>query len=134
MLLWMRQITKKDRLFTEHGPRIYSDSYKNAKSLLSDMGISFNEIFTPYHFTMSNIGGPALSHFSTKEKLKIVWEYIKFFINTDHGKSTPVAEYLSNNNFSEKAKDFVNRLCHLSDGAGSDRYRVGYPKDDLCSS
>jgi UDP-galactopyranose mutase len=50
------RVTRINGLFTEHGPRIYSNSYINTKELLKKMDINFEKLFKPYNFTISNIG------------------------------------------------------------------------------
>ena len=50
------RVLRVDGLFTEHGPRVYSDVYLNFINFLNDMDIDFNDIFTLYSFDISNIG------------------------------------------------------------------------------
>jgi len=49
--------SSNELLFTEHGPRIYSDTYTVFISLLKDMNLNFYDLFTEYNFTISQIGG-----------------------------------------------------------------------------
>lgn len=111
-------------LFTEHGPRIYSNSYKNTISLLEDMGYSFSDFFTPYIFSILTIGGQSLENFTFTEKLKIGYEYFKLLFNNSYGKDISVKSFTENNNFSDRSKDYLNRLCRLTDGAGYERYSL----------
>ena len=110
--------------FTEHGPRIYLNNYLTTISLLNDMKIDFNQLFTPYKFQLSNIGGQSLSHFTLKEMFLLTINYLLFSINKKHTRQITMAEFMDKNNFTNDAKDYVDRLCRLTDGAGSDRYTL----------
>ena len=46
-----------EKIFTEHGPRIYSSSYKNFDFLLNEMNTSLIKIFKPYNFQLLNSNG-----------------------------------------------------------------------------
>jgi len=117
-------VIRVNGLFTEHSPRIYSDSYKNMKNILKMMELEWDDFFTPYLFGISNIGGNSLNNFTLREKFHFGKEYIKLMFNSKHGWSIPVLHFMIKYNFSNKAKDYVDRLCRLSDGAGSDRYTL----------
>ena len=49
------KVVRVNGYFTEHGPRVYSDSYVMFKEILSDMGFAFEDLFKPYKFKISNI-------------------------------------------------------------------------------
>ena len=51
------RVRRVDKIFTEHGPRIYSNTYKNFQMLLKDMDSDFYKLFTPSNFSISESGG-----------------------------------------------------------------------------
>jgi hypothetical protein len=112
-------------LFTEHGPRIYSNSYVNTINLLKDMNLNFYDIFTPYNFTISNIQGESFKNFTLIELVKLSKEFLKIFFGLDkYSRNISVEKFMSNNGFTQKSLDYADRLCRLTDGAGSDRYSL----------
>ena len=118
------RVKRVNGLFTEHGPRIYSSSFINTKELLSKLNIQFNEIFTPYNFTMSDIGNYSVKNFSIGEIISFVYSFIKLIINTNYGKNISMETFMKENNFSESTKDYVDRMCRLTDGASSETYSL----------
>jgi hypothetical protein len=110
-----------NNLFSEHGPRIYIDNYLMFKKILSEMNMDFHELFTPYQFGISNIGGKTTEHLSTKE-LFILTKAL-FNLNESY-KKISVKNYVENYNFSNNAKDYLDRLCRLTDGGGIDKYTL----------
>ena len=115
------RVLRVDGLFTEHGPRIYSNSYVNTIQILKKMGIKFDDIFTPYNFSISNIGGKTISNLSFTEIIRLGWE---FMLNSSNNKKISMDEYMTKNNFSKEAKDYINRLCLLTDGASANKYTL----------
>ena len=115
------RVLRVNGIFTEHGPRIYSSSYVNTIHILKNMGIEFYDLFTPYNFSISNIGGKSISNLSFKELLKLAWE---FLINSSNNKKLSMDQYMNKHNFSLESRDYINRLCLLTDGASSDKYTL----------
>lgn len=114
-----------EELFTEHSPRIYSNSYQNFQTLLKDMNTDFTCLFTPYNFSISEIGGQTVfSTFSRSEFLSFGLQFIPLIFNSNYGMDTTVGQFMDNNNFSESSKDLVNRLTRLTDGAGADKFTL----------
>ena len=111
-------------MFTEHSPRIYSNSYINFQQILSAMNINFFDIFTPYNFTISNIGGKTFSSLHWCEILYFIKEFFKLFFNKNHGRNIALEKFLHSHNFSDTSIDFIDRLCRLTDGSGIDRYTL----------
>ncbi len=118
------RVTRVDKLFTEHSPRIYSSNYINTKMLLKHMNINMDDIFTKYKFNISEIGGDSISNLSLREILCLSWEFIKLIIYSNHGVDTSMNELMSSCNFSPNTKSYIDKLCRLTDGAGSDRYTL----------
>lgn len=115
------RVHRINRLFTEHGPRIYVDNFIMFKNLLEDMGLNFDDLFIPYHFNMSNIGGGIMDNLSLSE----LWSLAKKFIDINSSyKKISMDDFMNKNNFSNKAKDYIDRLCRLTDGAGSDKFTL----------
>jgi len=112
-------------LFTEHGPRIYSDSYKNFRMLLKDMNQDFFKLFVPYNFSISEIGGQTI--FTTlkfSELLKLAWQFFLLILNNEHGINTSLKDFMTKSNFQDKSIDMIDRVARLTDGADSNRYTL----------
>ena len=118
------RVRRVDGYFSEHGPRIYSDSYVNTIKLLEKMGINFYDHFTPYNFTISEIGGENIFDFKMIEIFWLVIEFIRFMINPNFSKKTTCLDFMTNHNFTKKTIDYIDRLCRLTDGAGADKYTL----------
>lgn len=118
------RVRRVDGYFTEHGPRIYSDSYVNTIALLNSMGINFYDYFTPYNFSMSRIGGENIFNFKVIELFWLTYEFIRLMFNPQHGKSITCLEFMNKHHFTDKTIDYIDRLCRLTDGAGADKYTL----------
>jgi UDP-galactopyranose mutase len=116
---------KNEFLFTEHGPRVYSSTYRVFDMLLSKMDVSFTELFTPYNFNLTSIGKQTIwTSLNYSELIKISFEFLKLIINDKHGRDINLQNYLIQTNFSKKAIDIIDRICRLTDGAGIDKYTL----------
>lgn len=114
-----------EKIFTEHSPRIYSTSYKNFEVILKDMNTSFYDLFTPYNFSMSQIGGETVfSTFSFSEIFKMGLQFFLLIFNNKHGMNITMEEFMNNHNFKDSSKQLVDRLTRLTDGSGADRYTL----------
>jgi predicted NAD/FAD-dependent oxidoreductase len=113
-----------EKLFSEHGPRVYSDSYLNFKTLLHNMGEKFEDLFTPYNFNFTTIGGVSVKKMHYSEIFKFVIEFLKFSINPTYSKTISVLQFSKNNNFSKETIDYLDAVCRLTDGANSDTYTL----------
>lgn len=105
--------------FTEHGPRVYSTSYKTLQRIIGDMGGDFNEMFTPYKFNIRQIGNRSISSMSFYELYKLTLAYINHMIYSDF---TSMKEYTKD--FTPETIDYLDRLCRLTDGASLSNYTV----------
>jgi len=115
----------KENLFTEHGPRVYTGAYVNFKGLLKDIGVEFHDIFTPYRFNFTRIGNETIwKTLSGRELLVLIKDFLQLLAYSDHGKDVTMEEYVKLNRFSDKTRDVIDRLCRLTDGAGSDRFTL----------
>lgn len=111
--------------FTEHGPRVYSSSYKCFQNLLKDMNLDFYKLFTPYQFNISNIGDSGfLDVLGAFEILSFMRAYVECFLFRINYKNTSVLEYMEDKLFNDESKDYIDRICRLTDGAGADNYSM----------
>ena len=117
-------VHRVDGLFTEHGPRVYSNSYLNFIDLLKDMNLDFDDLFTLYDFNITNIGGKNHHSLTNFEKASFINAFIKLTIFPSYGKNISILKFMEDNNFSEESKEYIDRTCRLTDGATSDRYTL----------
>ena len=116
---------ENEKVFTEHSPRIYSNSYKNFQMLLKDMNTDFYDLFTPYNFSIFQIGNQTvLSVLNYKEKFLFIKEFIKLLFDNNHGKNITLSKFMNKNNFNSKSYDLIDRMARLTDGASADKYTL----------
>lgn len=116
---------KNEQLFTEHGPRVYSSTYQNFKTLLNDMDTSFKELFTLYNFQIDKIGKETiLSTLNFSELFHIVSNFVKLIFNNNHGSNISMKMFMENNNYSLKSIDMIDRICRLTDGGDINKYTL----------
>jgi len=115
------RVNRVDNLFVEHGPRVYSDAYVNFRQLLKEWNYNFYDLFIKYDFQISNIGGKSIQRLNNKEITLFILEFIKLILGNYNSKFISVKDFLDKNKFSDNAKDYLDRVCRLTDGAGSDR-------------
>ena len=116
------RVQRVDELFTEHGPRVYSDSYINFIDLLEDMDLKFNDLFTEYNFDSSNIGNKTKYDLSKYELICFTLALLKLSFVENYGKS--IKTFMDQNSFSDESKEYIDRVCRLTDGATSDKYTL----------
>lgn len=111
-------------LFTEHGPRVYGSTYKTFIELLKDINLSFFDLFTPYNFSIGEIGGETVwSTLNIREFIILTIAFLKV-VFSDYGKNISVYDFSKSNNFSESSIDIMDRICRLTDGADSSNYTL----------
>ena len=115
-------VRRKNGLFSEHGPRVYSSTYVTTAKLLSQMGISFDKIFTPYKFEVGSIGGKTISSLKTWEVFQLAISYALSAVYPQYYKSFSMRDYCKD--FSASTVEYFDRLCRLTDGAGIENYSV----------
>ena len=119
------RVRRVDQMFTEHGPRVYSSTYKVFQSLLKEMGLNFFDMFKKYNFSINNIGNMTIfSTLSYRELYKLSIEFIKLIFINDHGRNTIMKDYLTSNNFNINSIEIIDRTCKLTDGGGIDKYTL----------
>lgn len=111
--------------FTEHGPRVYSTTYKVFQQLLKSMNYEFSDFFVKYNFQIATIGNETIqSVLKWNEALELFKTFLQFTINTSHGKDISIKTYMEQHKFSEKTQDMIERICRLTDGGESTRYTL----------
>lgn len=118
------RVSRDNSLFTEHGPRIYSSAYYNVKTILEKIGTSWDDSFTPYHFNIGDIQGYTFNRFSIREKVILVFEFLKLLCGSRASKRESMSNFTSRHSFSKLSVDYIDRICRLTDGAGPDRYTL----------
>jgi uncharacterized protein with NAD-binding domain and iron-sulfur cluster len=111
--------------FTEHGPRVYSNTYTVFQQLLAEMGLKFDDLFVKYNFSITQIGGETIfSVLSWKELFLFAIEFIKLILNEYHGRNTLLENFLESHHFTSDSKEMLDRICKLTDGGGIDKYTL----------
>lgn len=110
--------------FTEHGPRVYINSYLNFIEILKLFNIDFYDAFSPYkhNFPVGTIEFFSIASFY--EIICLTMNYIAFIFSTSWTTKITMKTFLHDNKFSEKTIDYVNKLCKLTDGADITRYTL----------
>jgi hypothetical protein len=121
------RVDRVNGLFSEHGPRIYSSGYLNFHSLLKEHKVKSG--FKPYKFTITpsltrkssdNTASQALNVFSGTELLYLGGCYFHCMIDSNYYLSR--SSHTVFGHFSKKSLDYIDKICRLTDGAGSKRY------------
>ena len=83
------------------------------------MDIKFDNIFRKYK-TINKIN----SGLTIKEMYYIIKTYTKLLLDDNYGLDISTNSFLTNYNFNDKSKDYIDRICRLTDGADSSRYTL----------
>jgi hypothetical protein len=125
------KVLRVNGYFTEHGPRIYSNSFLMFIELLADMDIAFTDLFIPYKSKSTDIDDKTIQinnkinlNLTFNEIMALLLAFLKLIINKDYGRTISIKDFMKKNNFSENSYDFIERLCLLSDGATIDNYTL----------
>jgi len=119
------RVRRVNNLFTEHGPRVYSDSYLIFKQFLNDMGYNFKHLFKKYNFNITSISNQTIfSTLSFNELFRLTIDFIQLCLFENHGRYTLLENYLHTYQFSHKSIDIINRICKLTDGGGIDKFTL----------
>ena len=114
-------VKRVNGLFSEHGPRIYIDNYFSFKKILKNIGTSFDELFTKYNFGSSNVFNEVNANLSIKEMFTL---FSCFICLNNSYKKISLEEFMNNNNFSKRAKSFLERVGKLTDGGDAKKYTL----------
>jgi len=125
------KVLRVNGYFTEHGPRIYSNSFLMFIELLADMDIAFTDLFIPYKSKPTDIDDKTIQinnkinlNLTFNEIMALLLAFLKLIVNKDYGRTVSMKDFMKKNNFSENSYDFIERLCLLSDGATIDNYTL----------
>lgn len=118
------KVLRVNGYFTEHGPRVYSNSFLMFIEILSDMNIAFTDLFIPYKFKHVNIDNKTILSLNFNEIMALLSAFIKLIVNKDYGKTVSIKDFMIENNFSESSYDYIERLCLLTDGATIEDYTL----------
>jgi hypothetical protein len=118
------KVLRVNGYFTEHGPRVYSNSFLMFIQILSDMNIAFTDLFIPYNFKHTNIDNKTILSLNFNEIMALLSAFLKLIVNKDHGKTVSIKDFMIENNFSESSYDYIERLCLLTDGATIEDYTL----------
>jgi hypothetical protein len=119
-----RQKYENEYYFSEHGPRLYFNNYVNFKTILSIIGVKFSDLFVKYNLSYFEILYNTTikeNIFTINESFIMTIDFFKLLGNPNYAKNTSMDEYLTINNFSDKAVNYINRVCRLMDGGGLDK-------------
>jgi protoporphyrinogen oxidase len=118
------RVQRVDGYFSEHGPRVYSNSYVMFIEILKDLEMEFNDYFTEYDYDLSKIKNQNVSSLSYNEKNALYWAFIRLIFNPNYGKNISIKQFCDDNNFSDKAKEYFEKFCRLTDGASIENYTL----------
>lgn len=104
--------------FTEHGPRVYLNNYVTFIAWLEDMGLQFDDYFTDYKFTMTPGEMPKMP---VKDWFYLAWHHFVFTLSPGRYKSLSMNDVFKEK-LNDSTMDYLDRICRLTDGAGSDTY------------
>lgn len=120
-----RVLENNEMLFTEHGPRVYSNAYVNTAMILEKLGTTFSDVFTPYNFNIFNIGNETIfSTLKINELISLTLYYFPLLVNSDYGNDISMKDFMNNHKFSEETTRMIDRICRTSDGADISRYTL----------
>lgn len=115
---------KTNKLFTEHGPRIYLSNYKNFQFLLKDMGQEFGSLFTPYRYSIQREVVRRMTSLTAREWAGLAGAFLLFLADENYGKKSTLQQFGRKHHFQNKTMDLLDRVARMTDGAGSDRYTM----------
>jgi hypothetical protein len=118
------KVLRVNGYFTEHGPRVYSDSFVMFNEILLEMGFTYTDLFNPYKFKISNIDNKTILELTFNEKTALVLAFLKLIVNKNYGKTTSMKQFMNEKQFTEGSYDYIERLCRLTDGASVEDYTL----------
>jgi len=93
------RVQRVDGYFTEHGPRVYSNSNLMFIELLKDMDIDFFQIFTEYKASIAKIDKKTVASLKKKEKRALIFAFLRLIIDSNYGKDISIQKFIDDNNF-----------------------------------
>ena len=102
----------------EHGPRVYSEAFVNARKWLNDMGINMMDYMKPYKSGFLAIAKKMGSNLSVMDFVKLTGHFFMFLFG--YNNNNPLMDM----NLSEEGQIFMDKFCRLTDGAAADTYPI----------
>jgi hypothetical protein len=119
------RVRRVNGLFTEHGPRVYSSTYKTFEMLLNKMNIKFEDVFTAYNFNISAIGSKTIFNtLAVSELMSLAVAFLVKIVDSEYGRKVSMTEFMKEKEFRAESVNIIDRICRLTDGAGADRYSL----------
>tara|TARA_Y100001936_G_C16084029_1_gene680141 strand:- start:1140 stop:2576 length:1437 start_codon:yes stop_codon:yes gene_type:complete len=106
--------------FSEHGPRIYMTNYFKFEKLLELCNVNFRDHMIDYKYDFVVGLRGLLKSANILEIYQISINYLIFIIYPGYFEGLSVDDVFPN--FSKNAKDYINKICTLTDGATSMTY------------
>ena len=118
------KVLRVNGYFTEHGPRVYSNSFLMFIELLADMDIAFTDLFISFKYSnIQHINNKKLN-LTFNEIIALLLAFLKLIVNKDYGRTVSMKDFMKKNNFSESSYDFIKRLLLLTDGGSIQNYTL----------
>lgn len=111
--------------FTEHGPRIYTSNMTNFVNMLEEIsrddGMDISSFYNVYEpeLIWDKEGIVSIGDVS-----KFLSSFLFFLIYPDYYKHKTVEEHIKEQNYSEEFSKYLDKICSLTDGGDSTRYRA----------
>lgn len=105
------RVNRINGLFSEHGPRLISNS-KIFIKILDEMNIDFYKIYSEYKKPIIPIIKQIYNNLTKNE---IIILFYKILTINDNDKKYSLLDFFNNYNFSNKARIFLNSFCQLLD-------------------
>jgi len=118
------RVIRKNGLFTEHGPRVYTSNYKNLFYLMKEMGLDIGDVFADYKYSTLGTIFNILPTITLNELIKLTELYLYYLYDNDYGNNINFKKYVKDNNFSNKTIDLFDRIFRFLDGAPLSKYSV----------
>jgi hypothetical protein len=117
------RVRRVNGLFSEHGPRVYTNSSKTFMKVLKSMNMDFYNYFTPYKFN-KDIEDILRKQLSFKELKSFVTAFLHLVYNVSYGIDISLSTWLKNKEFSYPSIQLLDRVCKLTDGGGIEKYSL----------
>lgn len=132
------RVERVDDLFSEHGPRVYINNFKTFDHILKDIGTSLNTLFhdpPDYNMNLKTHGNMS----PDKLKLHEVWGLLGAFFyhcflrlfrlfredkHAFYSHHISMEQFMDQHSFSKESRWFIDTICRLTDGGGSDKYSL----------
>lgn len=118
------RVQRVNGYFSEHGPRVYSNSFLMFIEILKEMDIKFEDHFIEYKASLSKIDKKTLNSFTYNEKKSLFFAFINLVFDNNYGKNISLKKFSDDNNFTDASKDYIEKFCRLTDGASHEKYTL----------